>query len=108
MPKKPEKQKLDLKDKTESTKVRKYADFFPDKNSLDKELLEIFFPNKGFQNDSLGFMPLTTSDTIKSALIYFKRNVLDVEKEANKTEQNNINSTDKNKEKSKVSKINLE
>jgi len=66
------------KKKTKSNlKIRKYADFFPEKSSLDKELLDIFFNESGFQHDALGLTPLSATETIKSALIYFKKNVLD-------------------------------
>ena len=91
-------------EKIEVVKLRKYADFFPDKNRLDKELLETFFSEKGFQHDSLGLMTLSTNDTIKSALIYFKKNVIDVENQAKKLEQNKNKVT----EKEKHTKINLE
>jgi len=94
-------------EKNEVSKLRKYADFFPDKNPLDKELLETFFSDHGFQHDSLGLMPLSTSDTIKSALIYFKKNVIDVEKQAKKLEQNKAKVAEK-EVKEKNSKINLE
>ena len=94
-------------DKNELTKLREYADFFPEKSSIDKELLEIFFPENGFQHDSLGLMSLNTNDTIKSALIYFKKNVIDVEKQAKRLEQNKIKFAEK-EVKEKNSKINLE
>lgn len=94
-------------EKNEISKLRKYADFFPDKSPIDKELLEIFFPENGFQHDSLGLMTLNTNDTIKSALIYFKKNVIDVEKQAKNIEQNKIKIAEK-EVKEKNSKINLE
>ena len=80
------------KKKTKSNiKIRKYADFFPEKSMLDKELLDIFFNDKVFQHDALGLTPLSATETIKSALIYFKKNVLDCDVSKENIKSDSVN-----------------
>jgi hypothetical protein len=83
------------KDSKNKTKIRKYADFFPEKNKIDKEIISTFFPNDGFQHDLLGYTSLNTSDTIKAVLFYFKKNIID--SNLKKSIDSEENSTQKHK-----------
>ena len=97
---------MESKNKKSNLKIRKYADFFPEKNKQDKELLELFFGEDGFQNDALGLTPLSATETIKSALLYFKKHVLDSSKQDKK--DNEKHHYDVSHQKVKETVLNLE
>ncbi len=82
--------------KSGNKKIRISLDLLLDKNEFDKEIYETFFKNASFQHDSLSMINLNNSDTIKCILMYYKKNVLDLNKEKIKKSQIQTSSIQEN------------